>query len=55
MTIFYVFQYPIDCVIHIAALKAVGESMSCPIKYYEVNVVGSANLIAVNFTAELNS
>jgi UDP-glucose 4-epimerase len=37
-------------VIHIAALKAVGESMALPIKYYETNVNGSVNLVAVSST-----
>jgi UDP-glucose 4-epimerase len=35
-------------VIHIAALKAVGESFAFPIKYYETNVVGSVNLLSVS-------
>lgn len=30
----------IVCVIHFAALKAVGESISMPLEYYEVNVAG---------------
>lgn len=30
----------IACVIHFAALKAVGESLSMPLEYYEVNVAG---------------
>merc|ERR1711953_1155306 len=33
----------IDCVIHFAALKAVGESCAVPLKYYGNNVTGSAN------------
>eukprot|EP00091_Calanus_sinicus_P005015 TRINITY_DN15378_c0_g1_i1.p1 TRINITY_DN15378_c0_g1~~TRINITY_DN15378_c0_g1_i1.p1 ORF type:complete len:153 (+),score=33.02 TRINITY_DN15378_c0_g1_i1:26-460(+) len=33
----------IDCVIHFAALKAVGESCALPLKYYGNNVTGSAN------------
>jgi len=37
----------IDCVIHFAALKAVGESCSLPLKYYGNNVTGSANLMEV--------
>jgi len=37
----------IDCVIHFAALKAVGESCSQPLKYYGNNVTGSANLMEV--------
>merc|ERR1712013_385408 len=37
----------IDCVIHFAALKAVGESCAQPLKYYGNNVTGSANLMEV--------
>jgi len=34
-----------DCVFHFAGLKAVGESMSEPIKYYQNNVGGTVNLL----------
>lgn len=34
------FHGKIVCVIHFAALKAVGESISMPLEYYEVNVAG---------------
>ena len=34
-----------DAVIHFAGLKAVGESVAKPLKYYRNNVQGSANLI----------
>ena len=37
---------PFDAVLHFAALKAVGESMSKPHLYYHNNVVGSLNLVA---------
>jgi len=37
----------IECVLHFAALKAVGESCSLPLKYYKNNVIGSANLVEV--------
>ena len=37
----------IDCVLHIAALKSVGESCTSPLKYYSVNVGGSINLIEI--------
>ena len=37
----------VDCVIHFAALKAVGESCAMPLKYYGNNVTGSANLMEV--------
>ncbi len=33
--------HPIDAVIHFAGLKAVGESVEQPLRYYENNVVGS--------------
>lgn len=36
---------PISCVLHLAALKAVGESVSQPLKYYDVNVAGSLSLL----------
>ena len=35
-----------DSVIHFAALKAVGESVAQPLKYYENNVTGTVNLCA---------
>lgn len=34
----------IDCVIHFAGLKAVGESVSKPLEYYENNIGGTLNL-----------
>jgi len=37
----------IDCVMHFAALKAVGESCASPLKYYNNNVTGSANLMEI--------
>ena len=37
---------PIDAVIHFAGLKAVGESVANPLLYWDVNVVGSRNLLA---------
>ncbi len=38
-------QEPIDCVIHFAGLKAVGESVKNPYLYYHNNIVGTLNLI----------
>ncbi len=35
-----------DAVIHFAGLKAVGESVAAPERYYDVNVSGSARLLA---------
>ena len=36
---------PIDAVIHFAALKAVGESVAKPLRYYQNNVAGTLNLL----------
>lgn len=38
---------PIDAVMHFAGLKAVGESVALPLRYYQNNVVGTLNLCAV--------
>jgi UDP-glucose 4-epimerase len=38
-------QYHIEAVIHFAGLKAVGESVADPLKYYDNNVVGSLRLL----------
>ena len=37
-------NYPIDSVIHFAGLKAVGESVEQPLRYYDNNVAGSLAL-----------
>ncbi|MCH7666937.1 MAG: SDR family NAD(P)-dependent oxidoreductase [Acidobacteria bacterium] len=37
-------EHEIDAVIHFAAFKAVGESVSNPLKYYRNNVTGTVNL-----------
>jgi UDP-glucose 4-epimerase len=37
----------IDAVIHFAGLKAVGESVKIPIKYYHNNITGTLNLLEV--------
>ncbi|GAA5000576.1 UDP-glucose 4-epimerase GalE [Acinetobacter puyangensis] len=43
-----IFQnYAIDAVIHFAGLKAVGESMQFPLKYYDNNVSGTICLLEV--------
>ena len=42
---------PVSCVLHFAALKAVGESVSHPLRYYDVNVTGTLNLLAAMHTA----
>ena len=38
---------PIEAVIHFAGLKAVGESMQQPLRYWDVNVCGSRQLLSV--------
>jgi len=40
-------DYPIDAVIHFAAFKAVGESVSEPLKYYRNNLVSFLNVLQV--------
>ncbi|XP_063693795.1 UDP-glucose 4-epimerase-like isoform X3 [Bolinopsis microptera] len=40
-------KHDFQFVIHFAALKAVGESVSVPLKYYKVNVGGTVNLVEV--------
>jgi UDP-glucose 4-epimerase len=36
-------------VLHLAALKAVGESIEKPLEYFQVNVAGTLNILRVNF------
>ncbi|MCL1945275.1 MAG: UDP-glucose 4-epimerase GalE [Firmicutes bacterium] len=40
-------NHKIDCVVHFAALKAVGESVEKPLKYYQNNIGGMINLLSV--------
>ncbi|WP_078428902.1 UDP-glucose 4-epimerase GalE [Alkalihalobacterium alkalinitrilicum] len=40
-------NHRIDAVIHFAGLKAVGESVSIPLKYYHNNITGTLNLCEV--------
>lgn len=40
-------EHQFDAVIHFAALKAVGESVDIPLKYYENNIGGTLNLLKV--------
>lgn len=37
-------EFPIEAVVHCAGLKAVGESVREPLRYFETNVSGSVNL-----------
>lgn len=40
-------------VLHLAALKAVGESCMKPLEYYQNNVAGSINLLRVILTLNM--
>ena len=40
-------QYEIDCVIHLAALKSVTESIQHPMMYYDTNVAGTIQLLQI--------
>lgn len=40
-------EYPVDAVIHFAAFKAVGESVSDPLKYYSNNLTSFMNVLQV--------
>jgi len=40
-------KYPFDAVIHFAGLKAVGESVTVPLRYYHNNVTGTLTLCRV--------
>ncbi|XP_066597943.1 UDP-glucose 4-epimerase [Prorops nasuta] len=40
-------EHIFDCVVHFAALKAVGESCKIPLEYYKINVGGTVNLLEV--------
>jgi UDP-glucose 4-epimerase len=44
-----------DSVIHFAGLKAVGESVADPMKYYDINVGGSISLLTAMSKAECNN
>jgi UDP-glucose 4-epimerase len=44
-----------EAVIHFAGLKAVGESVTDPVKYYDVNVGGSISLLAAMSNADCNN
>jgi UDP-glucose 4-epimerase len=38
-------DHAIDAVVHLAGLKAVGESVAQPLRYYRANVIGGINLV----------
>lgn len=42
---FVLLEHSFDAVIHFAGLKAVGESVSQPLRYYQNNVAGTLNLL----------
>ncbi|MDA9300084.1 UDP-glucose 4-epimerase GalE [Amylibacter sp.] len=44
-----------EAIIHFAGLKAVGESVSDPVRYYDVNVGGSISLLIAMSKAECNN
>jgi len=48
-------NHPIDGVIHFAGLKAVGESQSEPLKYYDNNVAGSITLLEEMIKAKVDN
>ncbi len=45
--------HPISAVIHFAGLKAVGESVEVPLKYYRTNLVSTMNLLEAMEAAEV--
>lgn len=45
----YVLQHSFSAVMHFAGLKAVGESVEQPLRYYRVNLTASINLLEVRF------
>ncbi|NJD33556.1 MAG: UDP-glucose 4-epimerase GalE [Betaproteobacteria bacterium] len=46
-------QYPISAVVHFAGLKAVGESVAQPLRYYDNNVTGTLVLLGAMQRAEV--
>jgi UDP-glucose 4-epimerase len=48
-------MYKFDCIIHFAGLKAVGQSVVDPMKYYDYNVVSAINLIDVALKKNVNN
>lgn len=48
-------KYPINAVIHFAALKAVGESVARPLAYYDTNVAGSVTLLQAMQRADVRT
>ena len=48
-------EHAIDAVIHFAGLKAVGESVREPLRYYDVNVGGTLALLAAMRAADVRT
>ena len=48
-------QYPINAVVHFAALKSVGESVREPLRYYDNNVAGTVTLLRAMQAADVRS
>jgi len=48
-------QHKIDAVIHFAGFKAVGESVSIPIGYYQNNIAGTLNLLEAMNNAKVKN
>ena len=48
-------QYPVTAVVHFAALKAVGESVREPLRYYDNNVAGTLTLLGAMQAAQVRS
>jgi UDP-glucose 4-epimerase len=48
-------EHPVSAVLHFAGLKAVGESVEKPLKYYENNVEGTAVLLSCMQRAGVNT
>jgi UDP-glucose 4-epimerase len=40
-------EYEFDACVHFAGLKAVGESVAQPLRYYQNNLIGTLNLLDV--------
>lgn len=46
-------EHRIDCVIHFAGLKAVGESVAQPLRYYENNLISTLRLLSAMATHQV--
>lgn len=48
-------QHSFSAVVHLAGLKAVGESVEQPLRYYRVNLTASMNLLEVSVARVLSA